>query len=114
MRFAQYHMRAFVPAHDNRMNIGAKGLSGEGYKGHCFWDTEIFLLPYYMFTAPETARKLEEYRILEGREACRHRDARGDKRRKAHGRQRDRAHGGRQNGQTLTLHRPGDSASAGL
>ena len=64
VRFAQYHMRAFVPAHDNRMNIGAKGLSGEGYKGHCFWDTEIFLLPYYMFTAPETARKLEEYRYL--------------------------------------------------
>ena len=64
VRFAQYHMRVFVPAHDNRMNIGAKGLSGEGYKGHCFWDTEIFLLPYYMFTAPETARKLEEYRYL--------------------------------------------------
>lgn len=64
VRFAQYHMRAFVPAHDNRMNIGAKGLSGEGYKGHCFWDTEIFLLPYYMFTAPEIARKLEEYRYL--------------------------------------------------
>lgn len=64
VRFAQYHMRAFVPAHDNRMNIGAKGLSGEGYKGHCFWDTEIFLLPYYIFTAPETARKLEEYRYL--------------------------------------------------
>lgn len=64
VRFAQYHMRVFVPAHDNRMNIGAKGLSGEGYKGHCFWDTEIFLLPYYIFTAPETARKLEEYRYL--------------------------------------------------
>ena len=64
VRFAQYHMRVFVPAHDNRMNIGAKGLSGEGYKGHCFWDTEIFLLPYYIFTDPDTARKLEEYRYL--------------------------------------------------
>ncbi len=64
VRFAQYHMRVMVPAHDNRMNIGAKGLSGEGYKGHCFWDTEIFLLPYYIFTNPETARKLEEYRYL--------------------------------------------------
>ena len=60
VRFAQYHMRVFVPAHDNRMNIGAKGLSGEGYKGH----TEIFLLPYYIFTDPDTARKLEEYRYL--------------------------------------------------
>ena len=64
VRFAQYHMRTFVPAHDNRMNIGAKGLSGEGYKGHCFWDTEIFLLPYYIFTDPNTARKLVEYRYL--------------------------------------------------
>ncbi len=64
VRFAQYHMRVFVPSHDNRMNIGAKGLSGEGYKGHCFWDTEIFLLPYYMFSDPPAARKLEEYRYL--------------------------------------------------
>ena len=53
-----------VPRHDNRMNIGAKGLSGEGYKGHCFWDTEIFILPYYSFTDPEAAKKLEEYRYL--------------------------------------------------
>lgn len=64
IHFAQYHLRLMVPAHDNRMNIGAKGLSGEGYRGHCFWDTEIFLLPYYIFTQPETARKLEEYRYL--------------------------------------------------
>ncbi len=64
IRFAQYHMQIMVPAHDDRMNIGAKSLSGEGYKGHCFWDTEIFLLPYYMFTQPEVARKLEEYRYL--------------------------------------------------
>lgn len=64
VRFAQYHMRVMLPSHDNRMNIGAKGLSGEGYKGHCFWDTEIFLLPYYIFTDPAAARKLEEYRYL--------------------------------------------------
>lgn len=64
LRYAQYQMRLFLPRHDNRMNIGAKGLSGEGYKGHCFWDTEIFLLPYYMFTDPQAARKLEEYRYL--------------------------------------------------
>lgn len=64
IRFAQYHLRMMVPAHDARMNIGAKGLSGEGYKGHTFWDTEIFLLPYYIFTDPKTARKLEEYRYL--------------------------------------------------
>ena len=64
VHFAQYHMRLMVPRHDQRMNIGAKALSGEGYKGHTFWDTEIFLLPYYCFTDTEAARKLEEYRYL--------------------------------------------------
>lgn len=64
IRFAQYHLQLMTPAHDNRMNIGAKGLSGEGYKGHTFWDTEIYILPYFIFTMPEVARKLEEYRYL--------------------------------------------------
>lgn len=60
--FAQYHMHVMTPGHDSRMNIGAKGLSGEGYKGHTFWDTEIFLLPYFTFSHPEIARSLIEYR----------------------------------------------------
>ena len=64
VRFAQYHMQLMTPAHDRRMNIGAKGLSGEGYKGRTFWDTEIFLLPYFIFCMPEVARSLEEYRYL--------------------------------------------------
>ncbi len=64
LRYSQYQLRLMVPAHDNRMSIGAKGLSGEGYLGHVFWDNEIFLLPYYTFTEPEVARKLEEYRYL--------------------------------------------------
>ncbi|WP_208615622.1 glycoside hydrolase family 65 protein [Gottfriedia luciferensis] len=62
IRFAQYHMTVMTPAHDNRMNIGAKGLSGEGYKGHTFWDTELFLLPYFIYSNPKTARSLLEYR----------------------------------------------------
>ncbi len=64
IRFAQYHLYTMTPAHDNRMNIGAKGLSGEGYKGHTFWDTDIFALPYFTFTDPAVARSLEEYRYL--------------------------------------------------
>ena len=44
IRFAQYHLLALTPKHDNRLGIAAKGLSGEGYKGHSFWDTEIFIL----------------------------------------------------------------------
>ncbi len=68
LNFAKYHLHIMTPAHDERMNIGAKGLSGEGYKGHTFWDTEIFLLPYFTFTHPEIAKSLVSYRYwgLEG------------------------------------------------
>lgn len=64
VNFAKYHLHVMTPAHDERMNIGAKGLSGEGYKGHTFWDTEIFMLPYFTFTHPEIAEKLVTYRYL--------------------------------------------------
>lgn len=62
VRFAIYHLNIMVKKDDNRVGIGAKALSGEGYKGHSFWDTEIFILPYFIFTQPETARTLLEYR----------------------------------------------------
>lgn len=62
--FAHYHLAAMTPLHDDRSSIGAKGLTGEGYKGHVFWDTEVFLLPYHLFTAPQTARSLLRYRYL--------------------------------------------------
>lgn len=64
LHFAQYHLYVMTPAHDNRMNVGAKGLSGEAYKGHTFWDTEMFILPYFNFTDPAIAKSLEEYRYL--------------------------------------------------
>lgn len=62
LRFAMYHLNIMANKEDNRVGIGAKGLSGEGYKGHSFWDTEIFILPYYIYTAPNTARNLLIYR----------------------------------------------------
>jgi hypothetical glycosyl hydrolase len=62
IRFALYHLIGMTPKHDNRYGIGAKGLSGEGYKGHSFWDSEIFILPFFSFTLPEIARSLLEYR----------------------------------------------------
>lgn len=62
IRFAIYHLNIMVKKDDNRVGIGAKGMSGEGYKGHSFWDTEVFILPYYMMTQPHTARTLLEYR----------------------------------------------------
>lgn len=63
INFARYQLAANTP-HDPRKNIGAKGITGEGYKGHSFWDTETFMLPYYTFTMPEVARNLLTYRYL--------------------------------------------------
>lgn len=62
LRFALYHLNVMGKKDDNRMGIGAKGLTGEGYKGHSFWDTEIFILPYFILTQPDAAKKLVEYR----------------------------------------------------
>lgn len=62
LRFALYHLTVMTPAHDERMGVAAKGLSGEGYKGHSFWDTEIFILPFFTFSNPEVAKSLLKYR----------------------------------------------------
>lgn len=53
---------------DQYSNIAAKGLSGEGYEGHFFWDTEMYMQPFFVLTNPKIARSLisYRYRILEG------------------------------------------------
>jgi kojibiose phosphorylase len=62
LRFNIYHLLIAANENDPRANVGAKSMSGEGYKGHVFWDTEIFLLPFYIFTQPQTAKALLKYR----------------------------------------------------
>ena len=42
--------------------IPAKGLTGQTYEGHYFWDTEIYVLPFLTYTAPEIARNLLRFR----------------------------------------------------
>jgi len=42
--------------------VPAKGLTGLGYEGHYFWDTEIYLLPFLTYTRPHVARSLLEHR----------------------------------------------------
>ncbi len=64
LRFAIYHLNILSPKDDPRIGLAAKGLSGEGYKGHAFWDTEIFMLPYFILCQPAIARNLLEYRYL--------------------------------------------------
>jgi len=52
---------------DSQTSVAAKGLTGEFYEGHYFWDTETYIVPFYLFNRPELARNLLEYRynILE-------------------------------------------------
>lgn len=61
LHFSQFHLLQSV-GRDGRTSIAAKGLTGEGYGGHYFWDAEIYALPFYLYTSPEIARKMLEYR----------------------------------------------------
>lgn len=47
---------------NGRSSVAAKGLSGEGYEGHYFWDCETYVFPFFLDTAPTMARKLLDYR----------------------------------------------------
>ncbi|SDW02502.1 Kojibiose phosphorylase [Listeria ivanovii subsp. londoniensis] len=67
--FATYHLESMTPKDDIRCSVGAKGLTGEGYKGHVFWDTEIFILPFFLYNQPKTAKQLLQYRYLHLKEA---------------------------------------------
>ncbi len=68
LRFSMYHLLAIAPKHTQEASIPARGLSGQVYKGAIFWDTEIFMLPFFDYTFPTLARNLLLYRYhtLEG------------------------------------------------
>lgn len=62
VRFTIFHLMSAGSEHDDRVNVGAKLLSGEEYGGHAFWDTELFMLPFFACVFPNTAGNLEKYR----------------------------------------------------
>ena len=62
VRFAAHHLIAAANPDDPTVSIGARGLSGDGYLGHVFWDTEIYMLPFFSLTWPEAAQALLRYR----------------------------------------------------
>ena len=62
LRFAVYHLVAAANPDDEHASIGARGLTGQDYRGHVFWDTEIYMLPFYLLTDPPAARALLMYR----------------------------------------------------
>jgi len=63
LRFALYHLNGAANPQDESVSIAARALTGADYHGHVFWDTEIFLLPFYTLTWPEAARALLTYRF---------------------------------------------------
>ncbi len=62
IRYNLFQVLIAAPRHDDTVSIPAKTLSGFAYRGHVFWDTEIFALPFLIFTQPEVARNLLTYR----------------------------------------------------
>lgn len=62
LRWATYHLLRCTPAFEGITQVCPKGFAGEAYYGRYFWDTEIFLFPFYLETNPVAARGLLEYR----------------------------------------------------
>lgn len=67
LRFANYHTAISAPRSDSVHGISAKGLTGERYNQFVWWDCEIYQLPFFLFTEPETAKNslLYRYHCLE-------------------------------------------------
>lgn len=60
--YSVYQLMSIAP-HHYVTSIPARGISGQTYKGAIFWDTEVFMLPFYLLTDMECAKKLIQYRI---------------------------------------------------
>jgi trehalose/maltose hydrolase-like predicted phosphorylase len=62
IRVALFHLMGSA-AVEGEAAVGARGLSGPGYGGHVFWDSDVFVLPFLAATCPEAARAMLEYRL---------------------------------------------------
>ncbi len=63
LNYSLYHLQSIAPRHTDSLSIPARGLSGQTYKGAVFWDTEMFILDYFLFTDPAAARSFLKYRV---------------------------------------------------
>lgn len=62
LRYCIFQLHQTYHGADPLANIGAKGLTGEFYNGHTFWDTEAYCLNFYLFNNPAAAKNLLLYR----------------------------------------------------
>ena len=67
LRFASYHTAISASMNDSIHGISAKGLTGERYNQFVWWDCEIHQMPFFLLTAPQTAKNalMYRYRMLE-------------------------------------------------
>jgi nigerose phosphorylase len=63
LNYSLYHLHCIAPRHAEGLSIAARGLSGQTYKGAVFWDTEMFMLDFFLFTEPSVAKTLLKYRV---------------------------------------------------
>lgn len=63
VRYNLFQLLCSNASDDRRVSIGARGLTHGRYKGNTFWDTDIFLLPFYCWQRPTAARNLCLYRL---------------------------------------------------
>ncbi len=63
LNYSIYHLNVIAPRFMKAGSIPARGLSGQVYKGAIFWDTEMFMIDYYLFTEPAILESILKYRI---------------------------------------------------
>lgn len=63
LRYSLYQLQIIAPRHARDLSIPARGLSGQTYKGAIFWDTEMFMAPYFLVTDPDVAKSFIRYRV---------------------------------------------------
>ncbi|NME67501.1 glycoside hydrolase family 65 protein [Flammeovirga aprica] len=62
VRLQLYNLYSYV-RRGTRLSVSPVGLSGNGYNGHIFWDTELWMFPIYLIFQPELAKNILDYRV---------------------------------------------------
>ena len=62
IRYSIFQLTNSYRGFDSFLNVNPKGLTSEFYQGRYFWDTESYCLPFYLFTNPDAAKGLIEFR----------------------------------------------------
>lgn len=63
LRYQMFELLCNCSARDGSVSIGARGLTHTRYKGCYFWDTDLFMMPFFLLARPQAAKSLEEYRL---------------------------------------------------